>query len=282
MKLTVGVHPGIPLPFSNGPNEPPDDPVGLAEPLRVATIRHDQGIRQMSALVNYWLTHSALSYDQLLAIADWGIGEKGIIDKGSLSRLRTGSKLRGASFRQIDALSAANRAIWLWQVKGQDKALRTLGPHGGWGVREEWLEAASWLPHPDHPEEPLEFADLAEVMAGYLDLPYLGPTPLAANDARHASAALAPLLDRLTVEQGWGSMAGPRNLLAAYPVGDRGRQQRLRRVIAGELRLSPDELEGELHALSEMIRTVRGLKPGEYGPRELQDELLSGDRPRRG
>jgi hypothetical protein len=282
MKLTAGVHPDLPMPFSNGP-EPPEEPVkGLAEPLRVADMRHEEGVRNMAALVNYWLTHSGLQYNELLAIADWGIGQKGLLDKAVISRLKSGQKTRGASWRQIDALSAANQAIWLWQVKGQQNAWAKLGPHTGWGVREEWLDGATWLPHPDHPNEPLEFADMAEVLAGYLDLPYLGPMPLSAAEARQASGALGLVLDRLCAERGWGAMAGMRNLLAAYPVGDRGRIQRMRRVILGEQRLSADELEGEMVAVAEMIRAVRRLKPGEYGPGELQAELLTAGQPDHG
>jgi hypothetical protein len=90
---------------------------------------------------------------------------------------------------------------------------------------------------------------------------------------------LAQLLDRICGERNWGPMVGARNLMQAYPVGDRGRQQRMRRVIAGEHVLSADELEGELHALAEMIRIIRRLKPGLYGPRELRDELMSGSPP---
>jgi hypothetical protein len=283
MKITAGAHPDLPFPFTNGPEPPSSEPVGqLAEPLRLASMRHENGIRQLSAMLNYWLTRSGLAYEQLLAIASWGLNEQGMLDKGTLSRIRKGNRTYGASVRHLDALAAANRAIWLWQVKGQQKAWARLGPHTGWGVKDEWLDTACWLPHPDHPNEPLELGDLAELLVGILDLPYVGPAPLSAKDARTASGELAHLLDRLCAERGWGAMAGLRNLMEVYPVGDRGRQQRMRRVITGEQLLSGDELEGELHALAEMIRVARGLKPGEYGPGELQAELMTGSRPGHG
>ena len=282
MKITAGVHPDLPMPFSNGPEPPPEPVRGLAEPLRLATERHEEGVKALSALVSYWLTRSGLSLLQLEMIAAWGLNERGVIDKGTISRIRTGSKVRGASWKHLDALSAANQAIWLWQVRGQQKAWAELGPHSGWGVKDEWLDRACWLPHPDHENEPLAMGDLAEVLAGHLDLPYIGPAPLSAADSRTASSELPRLLDRLAAERGWGAMAGVRNLMAAYPVGDRGRQQRMRRVITGEQLLSGDELAGELHAISEMVRQVRRLKAGGYGPRELQAELMSGGRPGHG
>jgi hypothetical protein len=278
MKLTAGVHPDLPMPFTNGP-EPPEDPVqGLPEPLRLATARHDEGRKTVASMVGHWLLQSGLSLEQLCTIAAWGLNERGMLDRGTLSRIRTGAKARGASFGQIDALSAANMAIWLWQVRGKQKAWAKLGPHSGWGVKDEWMDNATWLPHPDHPNDPLEFGDMAEVLVGHLDLPYLGPAPLSAADARIASAELPRLLDRLAAERGWGAMAGLQGLMDAYPVGDRGRQQRMKRVITGEQLLSADELESELHAISEMVRQVRRLKAGEYGPRELQAELMSGGR----
>jgi hypothetical protein len=275
MKITAGAHPDLPFPFTNGPEPPPEPLGGLAEPLRLASIRHENGVRHLSAMVNYWLSQSGLSYEQLLAIASWGLNEQGMLDKGTLSRIRTGSRAYGASLRHLDAMAAANVAIWLWQTKGEREAHRILGPHSGWGVDEEWLSTASWLPHPDHPNEPLELPDLAELLAGYLDLPYVGPAPLSAKDARAASGALAQLLDELCAARGWGAMAGLRNLMEAYPVNDRGRQQRMRRVITGEVVLSAEQLEGELHALAEMIRVAKGLKAGEYGPGELQAELMT-------
>jgi hypothetical protein len=236
--------------------------------------RHDAGVRAMSCLLNYWLTHSRLSFEQLISIANWGLGESGMLDKAVLSRLKSGLKARSASYRQIDALSAANRAIWLWQVRGPERAVGLLGPHSSWGVRTEWLDQAKWLPHPDHPTEPLEFADFAEVVSGHLELPYLGPTPLTLPESREASARLAQVLDGICSERGWGPL-GVAKLLKAYPVGDSNRIHKLRRVLLGEHQYSPDELESELLALAEMIRQVRDLEAGTYGPAELQAELLN-------
>lgn len=275
MKLTVGSHPAIPEPFSNGPEEPPPTPRGLAEPLRVASQRHDHGVATMAALLNHWLGSSKLSHDQLVAVASWGLNERGMIDGAVISRARNGKQVRGLSWRHLDALSAANRAIWLWQTKGQDGAWKVLGPHGGWGVREEWLNDATWLPHPEYGSEPMTFGDLAEVLAGYQDVPYLTTPLLSPGEARQMSDRVVQLLEGSATERGWGPREAVRQMVAAYPVTDRARQQRLRGLIVGEQTLARGDLELELHALAEMIRATRGLRPGSYGPAELRRELSS-------
>ena len=279
MKITAGAHPDLPFPFSNGPEEPPPPVKGLDEPPRLATERHDHGVTTMAALLNHWLGRSRLSHDQLVAIASWGLGERGVIDPAVISRARNGRQVRGLSWRHLDALAAANEAIWRWQKQGQQKAWAKLGPQTGWGVREEWLNDATWLPHPDHPNEPLAYGDLAEVLAGYLELPYLSTALLSPGDARRMSDALAQLLEATAADRGWGPREAVRQLLAAYPIEDRARQQRLRGVIVGEAALGREDLETELHALAEMIRVLRGLKPGGYGPAELRRELSSGPLP---
>jgi hypothetical protein len=227
----------------------------------------------MSMLLNYWLTHSRLSFDQLIAIANWGLGEAGMLDKSALSRLKSGFKPRSASYRQIDAMAGANYAMWLWHEKGAERAKDVLGPYGSWGVRPEWMDDAKWLPHPEDSSEPLQFADFAEIVVGLLQLPYLGPTPLTLPEAREASGRLAALLDQLCADRGWGPL-GVGKLQQAYPVADHIRVHKLRRVILGEHQYSPDELESELMALAEIVRQVRRLPEGTYGPAELQAELL--------
>ncbi len=276
MKITAGAHPDLSFPFSNGPEEPPAPMRGLDEPLKPATARHAHGVASMAALMNYWLDRSKLTHDQLIAIACWGLNEKGSIDPAAISRARNGKQVRGLSWRHVDALAAANEAIWLWQTQGQQKAWAKLGPQTGWGVREEWLNDATWLPHPDHPNEPLAFGDMAELLVGYLDLPYLSVAQLSPGDARRMSDALAHLMEATAADRGWGPREAVRQLLAAYPIEDRARQQRLKDVIVGEASFGREDLETELHALAEMIRVLRGFKAGSYGPAELRRELSSG------
>lgn len=278
MKVTVGSHPDLPFPYSNGPEDPPGPIRGRSEPLRLATERHEQGVATLAAMMNHWLGRSGLSHDQLVAIAAWAMGEPSPIDAAVISRVRNGRQARGASWKHLDALASANRAIWLWQTKGQGEAWAVFGPHSGWGIRDQWLDDATWLPHPDRPAEPLAFSDMADVVAGYLELPYLGTTQLSPADHRKMNEALAHLLEQVIADNGWGPREGIRRLVEAYPVADAARQRRLRALITGDLQLTRQELEAELHALAEMMRVVRELKEGSYGPAELQRELLSGRR----
>jgi hypothetical protein len=278
MKVTAGTHPDLPYPFSNGPEAPSPPPKGLNQPLRLASERHEQGVTALASLLNYWLGRSGMSHEQLVALASWGLGETGMLDATVISRVRNGRQTRGASLRHLDAMAAANRAIWLWQTQGQNGAWKELGPHHGWSVRDEWLEDAIWLPHPDHETEPLSFADFASVLAGHMELPYLAQTLLSPGDAARLSDGLAHLLEDLIADRGWGPREGIRQLLDAYPANDTARQRRLRGVIVGEVHLGREELEAELYALAEMIRVVRKLKPGGYGPAQLQQELLTGRR----
>lgn len=277
MKLTVGHHPDLPYPYSNGPEDPPGQIKGRTEPLRLATERYEQGVQALAALVNHWLGSSGLSHAQMIAIASWGLGENGVLDETVLSRIRNARQARGAGLKHLDALSGANRAIWLWQTKGQSGAWAELGPHVGWGIKDQWLTDASWLPHPERPDQPLIFADLADVLAGYLEVPYLGTASLSPAEARRMSDALAHLLEDLIADRGWGPREGVRQLLEAYPVPDAARQRRLRAVIVGDTTLSRQELESELAALAETIRVVRELR--HYGPADLTAELRSGRRP---
>jgi hypothetical protein len=279
MKLTVSAHPDLPLPSTNAPEPAPESGPALVDALPLASERHEQGLAVLAAMLNHWLGTSGLSHEQMVAIASWGIGERGVIDGTVLSRVRNGKQARGAALRHLDGIAAANKAIWLWQTKGQREAWKELGPQGGWGVREEWLNDATWLPHPDHPDEPLCFADLAEISAGYLELPYLASYALSPAAAKRMSDALVALLERTIAERGWGPREGIRQVLEVYPVQESARRRRLRDVITGEHQYSKDELETEMAALAETLRQIRQLKPGELGPRELRDELRSAPRP---
>ena len=208
-----------------------------------------------------------------MAIACWGLGEKSWLDSAVISRIENGRQARGCSLKNLLAFEVANLAIHLWQTQGKEACWERFGPHTVWGVRDQWLDEAIWLPVPDQPQEPMEFADFAEVLIGRLQVPYLGTVALGDGDAEAMSARLSDLLNAAIAAQGLSPREAMRELLASYPTKDPDRQSRLMAVALGTGELTREELEAELYALAETLRALRELPPGSYGPGELAREL---------
>lgn len=236
------------------------------------TLRHQQGRSHLASLLNYWLRKADLSHEQLARLADWGCGEAGCVSKSQISHLRNRNVARGASARNLDGLAGANRAIWLWQVMGPDAAIKALGPHHSWDVEREWLDRACWLPAEDEPNQPLDFADFAAIDAGHLKLGYLGQMVLSPTESVEVSARVTDLLNSLG---GNGTaMEQLSRVLAAYPLSDPTRRDRLRDLMLGDT-WSREELEQELYALAVLVATLRGVPPSSYGAAELHAELTA-------
>jgi hypothetical protein len=239
------------------------------------------GRQHLSAVLNFWLARSGLSHEQLGSIADWALSEKGWLSSPQLSHLRNGSVVK-PSHRNLDALGGANEAIWLWQRRGEQVCMRRYGPHSAYRIEDQLLNNAIWLHHPEHTDEALNYADFCDLQAGYLVLPYLGEVNLSPSEARALSQALADLFDRLAQErlaQGQTMREALDAVLAAYPSSaSRDRRDHLRSVILGTADYSKAELEKELFMLAETVRTLRGLREGEYGPAELHAELSASRR----
>lgn len=238
--------------------------------------RHERGVQALAALLQYWLGRSELGHEPLVAISSWGLGEASPLHKAVISRGRNARQVRGLGLPHLEALSAANEAIWKWK-HDPAAAVKELGPFSSWKVSEQTLQQAVWLPDGEDPEKALSFEGFVSVLAGRLSLPYLINSE---KEAEALSKQVGVLLDRLISERGWGPREGKERLLAAYQVSDRARQRRLVAVIVGDDEYGPDDLELEQHALSEMVRVVRGAK--RYSPGELRAELLSGIHPRLG
>lgn len=238
-----------------------------------AKARGERGVQALGQLVTYWL--APVTHSQLSAILEWAYGEPTGLTAGVLSRIRNVNQQRGAGLKHLDAMAEANRAIWVWHTYGPDSAINEFGPYSSWGVREEWLDAAVWLHKADDPQRPLDLGDLARLLVGRLELPYLGPALMSPAESTHAIRRLSDLLEGLAAQQGWGPREAMAQFLEAYPNQDRGRRHLLRDVVLGTAELSPGDLELELAAIAEMIRVLRDLKPGTYGPAELRAELLS-------
>ena len=236
--------------------------------------RIERGVQRLAALVRYWLSHN-LSQDKMASIIHWAYGERSGFDGGTMSRIQNAKQQRGAGLRHLDALAEANRAIWCWQTQGEREAIRQFGLHSNCGVEPEWLSDTIWLPKPDDATRPLDLGDLAFLLMGRLELPYVAPR-LNSREAKRASERLLDLLDELALAQGWGPREAVQRFVAAYPGGTRVRVARLKEMLMGEP-FSQAELELELAAIAEMIRQVRGVE--RFSPADLQAELLSVHRP---
>jgi len=235
--------------------------------------RLEHGVQSLAALLNYWLARSSLSHDQLTAILDWGMGERSMFYGGTISRIRNGYQKRGAGLQHLDAMAQGNKAIWAWQVLGEEAAITTFGPYAGWGVQPAWIRKAIWLPKADDEKAPLNVGDLALLLAGRLELPYLSGVFISPAETRRMNEGLGKLFDGIARERRWSPREALAEFLKAYPSTDRVRQQRLKALVMGEETLSLSELEGELAALAELVGQIRGQKF--YSPGDLQAELLS-------
>lgn len=246
-------------------------------PTSPAAERYIRGHAATQALLNHWLTRAGLSNGQFCKIAAWGLGDTWLVPN-TLSRLRNGIIPSGPNMRQMLALEAANAAIHRWQTAGPESAWERYGPHSSHGIRDLWLTDATWLAVPGHPDEPMEFADFLEVHVGRLELPFLSTPPLQATDAGRASEALSGLLNDTIKAAGLNARDGMAALMAAYPSQDQDRRSQLMAVVLGMGTYSAEQLEAELWAVAEAIRSLRHLPKGSYGPTELLAEL-SADRP---
>ena len=272
MRITIGHHPDIPFPFSNAPEPPTPGPRGLPHPLMLLSRELEQGDHWIREALSYWISRSGLTTRQMATIASWGVGERGTLEHSIISRII--NRKISPSIKSMLGMEGCNRAIWLWQTKGEGSWVE-LGPHPVWKIRPQWLDGAIWLPSPDDEKRPLDLADFVNVWVGRLELPYLGNRLRLPGDHRATADQLPKLLDATIVAAGLSPMVGVRQLLAAYPAADEARRERFRSVILGEVQLTRDELQEELLAVAEAVRVMRGLSLGSYGPAELLAELLA-------
>lgn len=238
-------------------------------------LRQERGVQQLASMMRFWLAHG-LSQDRMASLVHWAYGETSGFDGGSFSRIKNAKLSRGAGLRHLDALAETNRAVFTWQTLGEREAIRQFGLYSEHGVKPEWITDTIWLPKPYDETKPLDLGDLANLLMGRLELPYVGGQ-LSQNQARRANERLVDLLDELAAENGWGPREALQQFMAAYPgATTRTRQHRLKELLMGE-ELSQKELESEMAALAEMIGQVRGRA---LTPAQLQAELLT-DRPLR-
>ena len=90
------------------------------------------------------------------------------------------------------------------------------------------------------------------------------------------SERFVELLEQEASERGWGPREAVARFSEAYPSTDPGRQRKLREVLSGMAEISASELELEMAAFAEMLRSIRGLRS--FSPADLQAELMSAHR----
>lgn len=238
------------------------------------SFRHAIGRSNLASALNHWMAQcEGMSHQQVTGIADWSLGELGWLSSPQFSNLRNGKILK-PSLRYLEAVAAVNIAIWRWHVKGRQACLDAYGPFADHGIDPAVLDAATWIPHPEHPDEPLCLADVVELAAGYLTLPWVSVT-LTVSQAQFLSEQLSALLDTEIGRHGWGIREGEAQVLAAYPTTDQLRRERLQQLLLGTAKLSAEEIEGELFDLALLISSLRGLPDGTFGPSELYAELIA-------
>lgn len=238
--------------------------------------RHERGRVHLAGVVNWWLGRSGLSHDQVGAIVPWALREAGSLGSSQLSHLRN-ARITRPSLMLFEGLAALNGAIWRWKVQGQESCIDAYGPYSAHSIEPAWLDDAVWLAHPDHPDEPLCFADFCEIFAGYLTLPEVG-IQFTAIDGPDLSRRFSALVLEHWQAAGWGPTEGIPKILAAYPSDDQDRRQRLALVVVGQADYTSDELEDEMPDLAALVAALRQQPPESYGPADLQVELASGRR----
>lgn len=243
---------------------------------QIPSRRHDRGRSHMAAVINHWLGLSSLSHDQVAAITDWALRESGYLGSSQLSHLRN-AKVTRPGLMLFEALSALNAAIWRWQSQGEARCIEEYGPFSSHGIQPEWLTDAVWLPHPDHPADPLCFGDFVELFAGYLTLPDVA-VKLSQFDGPDLSRRLSALLLEHWQTAGWGPGEGMAKILEAYPNDDAEARTRLTMLTLGQADWTSEEFEAEIPELAALVERLRSLPTGSYGPPELHAELTSARR----
>jgi hypothetical protein len=236
-----------------------------------ATDRHNRGRAHLGHALNYWLGRSGLTTRQLARVADWGMEETGWLQDAKIAELRRNRFSRPLSTSYCDAMGAANEALHCWQVKGQDAAVDRYGLPANFNVKDDWLDTAHWLAHPEYRDDPLGPADWFEIATGRLQLDYVQSPVLAPGEGQQITEELCQLLFGLVPDL--SSRDQLRKLLKCYPTADQSRRDLLVSVLNGAATYSSEQFEAELYALSQMVRHLRGFMARDYGPVELYAEL---------
>lgn len=238
--------------------------------------RHARGRAHLAQVLAYWLGRSGLSYAQLAALADWATGERSIMATSQITHLRH-ARLSNVNWRLIEALTESNLACWRWHTHGPDACFSRYGPFGSSILTASIMDAATWLPSPDEPGEPLNFAEWCELFAGRIELLYIGTTvEITPREAPLLNQELAQFLNDQLASLNLSPRDAMQALLEGYRVPDDRRRQRLQNLILGTETIPTADLQDDLPRIAAAVAALRGVS--NYTERELYAELTQGRR----
>lgn len=217
-----------------------------------------------SHLIRMWHARNGWSHKVLPALAERF--DLGRIHTSQLSMLRNG-KLASPGPEVFLALGGINRWLSEQAPAGQFDPSHfpaTLAGH------PELIEALAT--GADAVRDPqggvLGAGDLLEVFVGLRPAPPAFNLSVKEEEAATLSAALA---DLLTAGRPWRQCRD--ELLAAYPVGRRGRRDRFAAVMAGQQEYAATDLEAELPDLRRTLAQLGGTGAAELGPESFLELL---------
>ncbi|MCX5953239.1 MAG: hypothetical protein NTZ40_07060 [Cyanobacteria bacterium] len=215
-------------------------------------------------LIRMWHARNGWSHRVLPSLAEHL--DLGRVHNSQLSMLRNG-KLASPGPEVFLALGGINRWLAEQAPAGQlDQAYLQTALAGHPDLIEALATGADAVRDPQGGV--LGAGDLLEVFVGLRPAPPAFNLSIREEEAATLSAALA---DLLTAGRPWRQCRD--ELLAAYPVGRRGRRDRFAAVMAGQQEYGATELEAELPDLRRTLAQLGGSVAVELGPERFLELL---------
>ena len=217
-----------------------------------------------SHLIRMWHARNGWSHRVLPSLAEHF--DLGRVHTSQLSMLRNG-KLASPGPEVFLALGGINRWLSEQAPAGQfDPSLLQVTLAGHPELIDALATGADAVLDPQGGV--LGAGDLLEVFVGLRPAPPAFNLSVKEEEAATLSAALA---DLLTTGRPWRQCRD--ELLAAYPVGRRGRRERFAAVMAGQQEYGATDLEAELPDLRRTLAQLGGKGTAEIGPERFLELL---------
>lgn len=224
----------------------------------------ESGRIAFSHLIRMWHARNGWSHRVLPSLAEHF--DLGRVHNSQLSMLRNG-KLASPGPEVFLALGGINRWLAEQAPAGQlDQAYLQAALAGHPDLIEALATGADAVRDPQGGV--LGAGDLLEVFVGLRPAPPAFDLSVKEEEAAMLSAALA---DLLTAGRPWRQCRD--QLLAAYPVGRRGRRERFAAVMAGQQEYGATDLEAELPDLRRTLAELGGTGAAELGPERFLELL---------